>query len=97
MRQLWFLFLLLVSGVAWGIEFSALKLAVQGGHDELTILMIALVLITICYFLILLVRAHFAPSDKGDFCFSGRYRRARLPHSASPPFFTPHRICPPVS
>ena len=56
MRQLWLLFLLLVMGVAWGAEFSALKLAILGGHDEFTVLMIALVLISIAYFLILLAR-----------------------------------------
>lgn len=43
-------------GVAWGVEFSALKLAIQGGHDEFTILMVALILISLGYFLILLVR-----------------------------------------
>jgi len=55
-RQVWFLFLLLIMGVAWGLEFSALKLAVRGGHDEFTVLMITLVLISISYFVILLIR-----------------------------------------
>ena len=69
MRQLWFLFLLLVMGIAWGVEFSALKLALLGGHDEFTILMIALVLISIVYFLILLVRRSLFRMNKEIFIF----------------------------
>ena len=56
MRQLWYLFLLLIMGLAWGAEFSTLKLAIAGGHDEFTVLMVALVLISVAYFLILLFR-----------------------------------------
>ena len=56
MRQLWFPFLLLVMGVAVGVEFSALKLAVTGGHDEFTVLMVALVLIASAYFICLVLR-----------------------------------------
>ena len=56
MHQLFFLFLILIQGAAWGAQFSMLKLAIQGGYDEITVLFIALVLITVSYFLILVVR-----------------------------------------
>ena len=69
MRQLWFLFLLLVMGIAWGAEFSAIKLALLGGHDEFTVLMIALVLITIIYFFILVVRRSLFRMNKEIFIF----------------------------
>ncbi len=57
MRQLWFLVLIVVMGVAWGAEFSMLKLALQGGYDEITVLTVSLALISIAYFGVMLVRA----------------------------------------
>ena len=56
MRQLLFLALLLIQGVAWGAQFSMLKLALQGGYDEITVLFIALALISLGYFLLLVFR-----------------------------------------
>ena len=56
MRQLLYLFLLLVMGIAVGAELPTIKLAITGGHDEFTVLMVALILISISYLLVLLVR-----------------------------------------
>ena len=56
MRQLFFLILVLVQGAAWGAQFSMLKLAILGGYDEITVLFIALILITISYFMVVLIR-----------------------------------------
>lgn len=50
MHRLGLLMLLLVQGVAWGAQFSMLKLAIQGGYDEITVLFIAVTLISVGYF-----------------------------------------------
>ena len=55
MHRLGLLIVLLIQGVAWGAQFSMLKLAVQGGYDEITVLFIALVLISVGYFVFLLI------------------------------------------
>ena len=63
MRQLVYAILLLVQGAAWGAQFSMLKLAMQGGYGEIAVLFIALLLISIGYFLFLcLRRALFFPT-----------------------------------
>ncbi len=56
MRQFGFLVLIVIMGVAWGAEFSMLKLALQGGYDEITVLTVSLGLIAIAYFVVLVVR-----------------------------------------
>ena len=56
MRQFGFLVLIVVMGVAWGAEFSMLKLALQGGHDEITVLTISLGLIGLAYLAVLVAR-----------------------------------------
>ncbi len=56
MRQLMFLMLLLVQGTAWGAQFAMLKLAMEGGYDEVTVLFIALFVVSVCYFVILVAR-----------------------------------------
>ena len=48
MRTFWYLILLLVMGIAVGAELPTIKLAIGGGHDEFTVLMVALVLISSC-------------------------------------------------
>ena len=56
MRTFWYLILLLVMGIAVGAELPTIKLAIGGGHDEFTVLMVALTLISISYFAVLAVR-----------------------------------------
>ena len=56
MRTFGYLILLLVMGIAVGAELPTIKLAIGGGHDEFTMLMVALVLISISYFAVLVVR-----------------------------------------
>ncbi len=56
MRQLVYVFAVIVQGAAWGTQFVMLKLAAEGGYDELTVLFIAMFLLSACYFVILLVR-----------------------------------------
>ena len=48
---------LLGMGAAWGLQISMLKLAVQSGHSEINILIIALVLISIVYGSLLCIRS----------------------------------------
>ncbi|MCY4608082.1 MAG: DMT family transporter [bacterium] len=56
MRQLVYVFAVIVQGSAWGAQFVMLKLAAEGDYDELTVLFIAMFLVSACYFVILLVR-----------------------------------------
>ena len=56
MHQLFFVFLVIVQGTAWGAQFAMLKLAAEGGYDQITVLFIALFLLSFCYFLIILMR-----------------------------------------
>ncbi len=54
--------LLLVMGAAWGLEFSMLKLATQGGYPEIGILLVALVIVAVVFWAIIAVRrAWFRP------------------------------------
>ena len=48
--------LLLVMGLMWGLQFAMLKLAAQGGHSDLTVLMVALILLSVIFSLIVLLR-----------------------------------------
>ena len=56
MRQLVYVFAVVVQGTAWGAQFAMLKLAAGGGYGELTVLVIAMFLVSASYFVILLVR-----------------------------------------
>ena len=56
MRAFWYLILLLVMGIAVGAELPTIKLAIGSGHDEFTVLMVALALISVSYFAVLVVR-----------------------------------------
>lgn len=48
--------LLLVMGALWGLQFAMLKLAAQAGYSELAILMVALVLLSVAFTGLLVVR-----------------------------------------
>ena len=48
--------LLLVMGSTWGLQFSMLKFAAAGGYSELTVLMIAMVLLSVIYLVIALAK-----------------------------------------
>ncbi len=56
LQQLVYVFAVIVQGTAWGAQFAMLKLAAEGGYDELTVLVIAMFLISFSYFVIVLVR-----------------------------------------
>ena len=56
MQQLVYITAVIVQGTAWGAQFTMLKLAAEGGYGELTVLLIAMFLVSSCYFVILLVR-----------------------------------------
>ena len=56
MRQLVYILAVIVQGTAWGAQFVMLKLAAEGGYDELTVLFIAMFLLSGCYLVIILVR-----------------------------------------
>ncbi|MEM7427397.1 MAG: DMT family transporter [Pseudomonadota bacterium] len=49
-------FLLVIMGTMWGLQFAMLKRAAQGGYSDLTILMLALVLLSIAFVAIMLGR-----------------------------------------
>ena len=49
MRRQWPLFVLLLLGITWGLQFSLLKLAVERGHVELNVVMMTLILVSIAY------------------------------------------------
>lgn len=48
--------LLVVMGTMWGLQFAMLKRAAQGGYSDLTILMLALVLLSIAFTAMILAR-----------------------------------------
>ncbi|MEO1139408.1 MAG: DMT family transporter [Pseudomonadota bacterium] len=48
--------LLLVMGMMWGLQFAMLKLAARGGYSEPAVLLIALVLLSIAFTALLLLR-----------------------------------------
>ena len=57
--------LLVVMGTMWGLQFAMLKLAATGGHSELNVLMMALVLLSVAFVAIVIVRGQlfaFTPS-----------------------------------
>ena len=55
--------LLLVMGILWGLQFAMLKQAAQGGYSDLTVMMIALILLSIIFLLIAIIkRERFRPS-----------------------------------
>lgn len=49
MRRWWPLIVLLLMGMTWGLQFAMLKLAVERGRSELSVLLMALVLISLVY------------------------------------------------
>ena len=49
MRRWWPLIVLLLMGMTWGLQFAMLKLAVERGRSELNVLLMALVLLSIVY------------------------------------------------
>ena len=49
MRNWWPLLVLLLMGMTWGLQFAMLKLAVERGHSELNVLLMALLLLSIVY------------------------------------------------
>lgn len=55
-RHPWPLIVLLLMGVLWGLQFAVLKLAVERGRAELNVLMMALVLISVVYALLVALR-----------------------------------------
>jgi len=50
--------LLVIMGTFWGLQFAMLKLAASGGHSELTVLMVALVLLSLVFFAITMLKGH---------------------------------------
>ena len=48
--------LLLVMGILWGLQFAMLKIAAEAGYSELVILMVALVLLSLAFSGLLIVR-----------------------------------------
>lgn len=48
--------LLVVMGSMWGLQFAMLKLAAQGGYSDLTVLAVALVLLSVAFLVIVRVR-----------------------------------------
>ena len=58
-RQIWPLVILLIMGMAWGLQFAMLKLAVESGYRELNVLMVSLALIAIIYGVLLAIRRGF--------------------------------------
>ena len=56
MRTLLPLVILVAMGSVWGLQFSMLKLAVQSGYDELNALLLALVLISAVYAVMMGIR-----------------------------------------
>ena len=49
MQQLVYITAVIVQGTAWGAQFTMLKLAAEGGYGELTVLLIAMFLVSSCY------------------------------------------------
>ncbi len=49
MRRWWPLIVLLLMGMMWGLQFTMLKLAVERGRSELNVLLMALVLLSVVY------------------------------------------------
>ena len=49
MRRWWPLIVLLLMGMIWGLQFAMLKLAVERGRSELNVLLMALVLLSVIY------------------------------------------------
>ncbi len=49
MRRWWPLIVLLLMGMTWGLQFAMLKLAVERGRSELNVLLMALVLLSVIY------------------------------------------------
>ena len=58
-QRLCFMSLLVFMGGAWGLQFSTLKLATLNGYSEITVLMIALVLISLFCIILLVLRRGF--------------------------------------
>lgn len=56
MRRWWPLIVLLLMGMTWGLQFAMLKLAVERGHPELNVLLMALVLLSIVYAVLVVLR-----------------------------------------
>ena len=56
MRRLWPLLVLLLMGITWGLQFAVLKLAVERGRAELNVLMMALILISVVYAVLVALR-----------------------------------------
>jgi drug/metabolite transporter (DMT)-like permease len=56
LARLWPFLLLLILGLIWGLQFAMLKLAVESGFAELHVLTLALVLLSVIYAGILVVR-----------------------------------------
>ena len=56
MRRWWPLIVLLLMGMTWGLQFAMLKLAVERGRAELNVLLMALVLISVVYAILVAVR-----------------------------------------
>ena len=55
-RRLWPLMVLFLMGVLWGLQFTVLKLAVERGRAEMNVLMMALVLISVVYVVLVALR-----------------------------------------
>lgn len=55
-KRLWYLGLLLFMGGAWGLQFSMIKLATLEGYGEMSVLFIGLVLISIVYIILSVIR-----------------------------------------
>ncbi len=56
MQQLVYVFAVIVQGTAWGAQFAMLKLAAEGGYGELTVLVMAMFLVSACYVVVLVAR-----------------------------------------
>ena len=58
MRRWWPLIVLLLMGMTWGLQFAMLKLAVERGRSELNVMLMALVLISVVYAVLVALRGH---------------------------------------
>ena len=67
--RVWPLLLLLALGLIWGLQFAMLKLAVESGYPELHVLMLAMVLLSIIYAVILVVRGGAFSVNRERFIF----------------------------
>ena len=56
MRRWWPLLVLLLMGMTWGLQFTMLKLAVERGRAEFNVVLMALVLISAVYTLLVVLR-----------------------------------------